>query len=52
MYENWKKYFKIYDGKKYDNHFSSQLHIFDEKSSKKFVDYFVQWTDLFRALGI
>jgi len=52
MYENWKNYFKVYDGKKLEAELTGQLRIFDEKSCKKFVDYFVQWADLFRALSI
>jgi hypothetical protein len=51
-YDNWKNYFKVYDGKKYDPDFLAQITIFDEKSCKKFVEYFVQWADLFRALSI
>lgn len=28
------------------------LKIFDEKNAKKFIDYYVQWTDLYRVLSI
>jgi hypothetical protein len=51
-YDNWKNFFKHYDAKKYDPDFLAQIAIFDEKSCKKFVEYFVQWADLFRALSI
>jgi hypothetical protein len=52
IYDNWRNYYKIYEGKKYDGEFLGQLNIFDEKSCKKFVEYFSQWADLFRALSI
>jgi len=35
-----------------DEEVLGQLKIFDEKNCKKFVDYFVQWNDLFKALTI
>lgn len=52
MYENWKNYIKVYEGKKLEHELAGQLRIFDERSTKKFVEYFVQWADLFRALSI
>ena len=30
MYENWKNYFKVYDGKKLEAELTGQLIIFDE----------------------
>lgn len=51
-YDLWKNYFKTYETKKLEADLLPQGSIFDEKSTKKFVEYFVQWADLFRALSI
>lgn len=52
MYENWRNYLKVNEPKKYKSQFLSQISIFDEKSGKKFVEYFVEWAEIFRALSI
>ena len=51
-YEVWRNFHKGFDARKMEERDVQSLKIFEEKSCKKFVDYFVQWTDLFRALNI
>ena len=51
-YENWKNYQKHFDQRKLQAEELARMKIFDEKNCKKFLDYFVQWTQLFRVLGI
>ena len=51
-YEKWKNHHKAFEQKKIEAETLESLKIFDEKNIKKFIDYFVQWTDLFRALNI
>jgi hypothetical protein len=52
LYEAWRNFHKAFEQKKIDVDTLQKLKIFDEKSCKKFVDYFVQWTDIFRCLSI
>ena len=51
-YENWKNYHKIFDQRKLEAEELTRMKIFDEKNCKKYIEYFVQWTELFRVLGI
>lgn len=51
-YDIWRNFHSSFDQKKIDAESLERLKIFDEKNCKKFIDYFVQWTDLFRALSI
>ena len=51
-YDIWRNSHKAFEARKIDEEVLERLKIFDEKSCKKFVDYFVQWNDLFKALTI
>jgi hypothetical protein len=51
-YELWRNYFKANEGKLIEREVVEKLEICDEKNCKKFIEYFVDWTEKFRAMII
>lgn len=51
-YELWKNFFKNNESKLVDKELVDKMEICDDKNSRKFIEYFVDWTDKFRALII
>ena len=48
----WRNYFKANEGKPIDKEVVDRLDICDDKNCRKFIEYFVEWTDKFRAMII
>lgn len=51
-YKAWNLFFNEYESRRMENHLLQGLQIFEEKSSKKFLDYYKQWVDLFQTLNL
>jgi len=51
-YDLWRNFFKNNESKLIDKELIDRMEICDEKNCKKFIEYYVDWTDKFRAMII